>query len=204
MTSDMSRPLTRRALLAGAGVSAAGAVALVEAAIASATGSVEQESETTRIAKLLSVEMLVVFTYQHVLGSSLLSPHARAVLGPLRNHEEAHVRVLTTELAVLGGVTPTPPTDVAAADRDLARRSVTGRLGQLQGSEDALRLLLAVERVAVGAYFVALINLQDPQLITLAAQIMATDAQHEAIIGELLYSGNAQKAVPFALVQGSQ
>jgi hypothetical protein len=202
----VSQPITRRALLlTAAGAAAAGTTAaLLDTASASAASALEAESETTRLERLLSVELLALFVYQHVLGSSLLTPHARQVLRPLRGHEEAHVRVLTTELTVLGGLAPSPPADVEAADRDLARRSVAGRLGQLQGSHDALELLLEVERVVVGAYFVALIKLQDPQLITLAAQIMATDAQHEAIVGELLFPGNAQKAVPYALVQGAQ
>ena len=38
----------------------------------------------------------------------------------------------------------------------------------------------------------------------LVAQIMANDAQHEALIGELLYPGDTQKAVPYGLVQGVQ
>ena len=79
-----------------------------------------------------------------------------------------------------------------------------GRLDQLQGSKDALYLLLAVERVAVGAYFVALAKLENPPLMTLAAEIMANDAQHEALIGELLYDGKAAQAVPYGLVQGVQ
>jgi hypothetical protein len=202
----VSERVTRRALfLTGAGAAAAGTTAaLLDTASASAASAVEAESETTRLERLLSVELLAVFVYQHVLSSTLLTFHAKQVLGPLRSHEEAHVRVLTTELTVLGGLAPSPPANVTAADRDLARRSVTGRLGQLQGSHDALDLLLEVERVVVGAYFVALTKLEDPQLITLAAQIMATDAQHEAIIGELLFPGDAQKAVPYALVQGAQ
>jgi hypothetical protein len=202
----VSERVTRRGLLlSGVGVAAAGTTAaLLDSASASAASALDAESETTTLERLLSVELLGVFVYQHVLNSSLLTPHAKQVLGPLRGHEEAHVRVLTTELTVLGGLAPSPPANVEAADRDLARRSVTGRLGQLQGSHDAFDLLLEVERVVVGAYFVALTKLQDPQLITLAAQIMATDAQHEAIIGELLFPGNAQKAVPYALVQGSQ
>jgi hypothetical protein len=74
----------------------------------------------------------------------------------------------------------------------------------LRGDKDALRLLLSVEKVAVGAYFVALTTLQDGSLIMLVAEMMASDAQHEAVIGELLYEGDATKAVPSGLVQGVQ
>ena len=99
---------------------------------------------------------------------------------------------------------PQPPASVADANRDLARRHVIARLGQLHGAPDALGLLFAVERVTVGVYFVALTKLAEPGLIRLVAEIMANDAQHEAILGELLYHGNVQQAVPYGLIQGVQ
>jgi Ferritin-like domain len=199
---------TRRELLV-AGAGAIAAATLVEASAAQAADTprltaAQSQFATMRIERLLRVELLMLFSYQHVLGSQILSEHDRSALEPFRAHEEAHVRALTRQLRALGGVPPTPPASAAAADRDLAHRKVKGRLGQLRGAHDALQLLIAVERVVVGAYFVALIKLDEPQLITLLTQIMANDAQHEAIIGELMYRGDAQKAVPYGLVQGVQ
>ncbi len=214
---------TRRQLLvAGAGAVAAttlvdAAATLVDAGPAQAAKSkrnaktaragipsARAEFEAMRLERLLRVEALLLFSYQHVLGSSILPPGEHRLLEPLRVHEEAHIRALSAQLKALGGTPPVPPADVAAADKDLERRKVKGRLGQLRGAKDALHLLLAVERVVVGAYFVALIKLDDPRLITLLAQIMAADAQHEAVIGELMYPGDAQKAIPYGLVQGVQ
>jgi ferritin-like protein len=193
---------TRRELLAyGAGI--AGAAMLVPAS-ALAAGGGAAESQAVRVQRLMSVELLMLYTYRQVIASSLLSPSARRALAPLRANEEAHVRALGMRLSALGGSAPAPPDSVAEANQDLAHREVSGRLGQLKGAKDALRLLLAVERVTVGAYFVALTKLEDPGLITLAAEIMANDAQHEAIIGELLYPGKAGQAVPYGLVQGVQ
>lgn len=212
---------TRRDLLVnGARATAAGVVGAAllapAAALAAATSSTTSttttatttaeppESEPERLARLVRVELLLLFSYQQILASSLLNPRAERTLRLLRAQEEAHIHALGVRLAALGGVAPPPPTGVEQADRDLARRRVSGRLGQLRGARDALRLLLAVERVTVGAYFVALTKLEDPALITLAAEIMANDAQHEAMLGELLYPGNAQQAVPYGLVQGIQ
>ncbi len=201
-----ARPTRRELLIAGAA-----AATLIDAGTADAathhstvTTPALAEFEAERIERLLRVELLLLFSYQQVLDSSILPPHERRALEPLRAHEEAHVRALTVQLRALGGTAPAPPANTAIADKDLAHRKVRGRLGQLQGARDALGLLLAVERVAVGAYFVALIKLDDPRLITLIAQIMAADAQHEAVIGELMYHGDAQKAVPYGLVQGVQ
>jgi hypothetical protein len=201
--------LTRRRLLTLAVGSPALAAAGIGAAQLALAPSAEASSaarlaDADRLRRLISVELLMLYSYDHILSGSLLDARSRRLLTPLRAHEQAHVRVLSAHLAELGGTAPAPPATVREADRDLARRGVAGRLGQLTGGRDALFLLLAAEKVVVGAYFVALIKLNDLRLVTLAAQIMASDAQHEALVGEALYPGDAQKAVPSALVQGIQ
>jgi hypothetical protein len=195
---------TRRELLAagvGAGTAAA---ALLVPEPALAAGAPAPESDTSWLHRLLSVELLLLFAYKYVLDSSMLRPRAQRALTPLRAHEQAHIRALRHQLSARGGIAPPPPPSIAEADRDLAHRDVVGRLGQLRGAHDALVLLLAVERVTVGVYFVALTKLRDPRLIVLAAEIMANDAQHEAVLGEQLDPGNVAMAVPYGLVQGRQ
>jgi Ferritin-like domain len=201
--------------LGGAGAGGAAAGALVAAAGGALTGglldtspaaaaSLPSPTDADRLRRLISVELLMLYCYEHVLAGPLLRPRAHRLMLPLRGQEEAHVRVLSSRLAALGGTPPAGPASVKEADRDLARRGVGGRLNQLQGGRDALFLLLAVEQVVVGAYFVALTKLSDPRLVVLAAQIMANDAQHEALVGEALHPGHAEQAVPYGLVQGIQ
>jgi hypothetical protein len=161
-------------------------------------------SDIDRLQRLMRVELLLLYVYEHVVASTILPPGARRAMTQLRDHEQAHVDTLRSRLLARGAATPPPAPSVATANRYLARREVRGRLGQLQGAHDALGLLLALERVTVGAYFVALREMRDPQLIVLAAQIMASDAQHEAIIGEQLHPGDIPNAVPYGLVQGVQ
>ncbi|MGB9184063.1 MAG: ferritin-like domain-containing protein [Solirubrobacteraceae bacterium] len=199
------RATRRELLVAGAGAAVTGTV-LVRAEAAGAAGGASTVPETPagRLHRLLSVELLLLFCYQHVLGTSALKPRARQVLTPFLAHEESHVQALTRMLESYGGSLPSGPPNVAAADRRLAHRGVTERLGQLTGSGDAVRLLLDVERVVTGAYFVALLKLEDAALIRLAAQIMGAEAQHAALIAELLDHGDAQQAVPYALIQGTQ
>lgn len=195
----------RQLLLSGAGAAAAAALGgAAVAGSASASGVAPAESEAMRVYRLLSVEQLMLFTYDQVLVAPAVTPRTRRALAPLRAQEETHVHVLAAQLAALGGVAPSPPTSVAVANVDLARRRVKGRLGQLRGDQDALRLLISTERVVVGAYFVALTMIEDRRLIVLVTRIMANDSQHEALIGELLYPGDTPKAVPFGLVQGVQ
>lgn len=171
---------------------------------AKATPSSRPETDASRLERLMRVELLLLFCYRHVLSSSILPGHSRRALAPLRAHEQAHVQALGVRLSLLGGLIPAPPASVAEADRDLAHRNVGGRLGQLRGADDALSLLLAVEQVTIGAYFVALRKLQDAGLIALAAAIMANDAQHEAVIGEIQHPGKGPWAAPYGLVQGVQ
>ena len=201
---------TRRELLAaglaGAALTVPAAALAVPATAAATTTTERPEPPADRLRRLLEVEQLILYCYEHVLAAQFVSARARTVLALQTEHEQAHIRALTGALHRLdpaAGV-PAGPTDVSVADRDLARRNVTGRLGQLQGEKDALHLLLDVERVVGGAYFVALTKLAEPQLITLAVTIMAAEAQHEALIGDLLYPGHPDRAVPYGLIQGSQ
>ena len=201
------RGRTRRELLTdGARIAMAGAaVSVLEPAAArAATEATPPETESDRLIRLLRLELLLLFACQHILGSSLLYPRAAQTVATLQSHAEAHIAALRARLSVVGGVAPSPPASVAAADRHLAHRRIPERLGQLHGAGDALRLLLDVERVTVGAYFVALIKLEDPALIRLAAEIMANGAQHEVTITRLLDHDDVQQAVPNGLVQGSQ
>lgn len=197
-------PSTRRELLAAG---AAGVVlASPAAALAASAVAAHPDPPDERLRRLLSVELLLYYCYEHVLGTSMITRGSRFVLGLQAVHEQAHVQALSHELARLSpsGAIPAGPASVGTADRDLARRNVTGRLGQLQGEKDALHLLLELERVVVGAYFVALTKLEDRRLIGVAVSIMGAEAQHEALIGDLLYPGDAQRSVPYGLIQGVQ
>jgi hypothetical protein len=152
----------------------------------------------------MRVELLLLYVYDHVLTSPALPPFAHPTVTVLRAHEQAHVDALGAQLTARHAGAPSPPPSIAVANRYLARRNVGGRLGHLRGAKDALFLLLSLERVAIGAYFVALREMGDPGLIVLAAQIMASDAQHEAMLSELLNPGMIPAAVPDGLVQGVQ
>lgn len=200
--SDAAPRPTRRQLI-GAGA-AAGVASLIAAAPVRAVGPAVPETPQLRLTKLLSVELLILYCYDHVLGTPLLSARAQAVLGQLRDHERVHIQTLTAMLARYGLTPPAPPPDVKVANHDLGHRGVQARLGQLQSRDDALGLLMATERVVTGAYFVALLKTDDPALIDVAIRIMGSEAQHEALLGQLLFHGDIQRAVPFGLIQGIQ
>jgi hypothetical protein len=196
----MSRPTRRELLVAGAGA------ALIAPGTAQAAGGPPPAPVPVpeRLRRLVQLEMLLLFCYRYVLHSSILSRRAERTLLPFVAHEEAHIRALERQLTARGGRIPPPPASVAAANHDLAHRKVGGRLGQLRGDLDAVRLLLTTEQVTIGAYFVALTTLQDTDLIELVCQIMANEAQHDAMLGLLLPPGKLGSAIPYGLVQGLQ
>jgi hypothetical protein len=197
---------TRRQLLLAAGATATGAALAGPAAAQAAAQNklLAPMPLPERLQRLVRLELLLLFCYQHVLASSIVSPRARRTLTPFVAHEEAHIRALEAQLRAVGGTVPAGPPDVATANRYLARRKIGGRLGELKGDLDAVRLLLTTEQVTIGAYFVALNNLEHPHLIELACQIMANEAQHDAMLALLLPPGKLGSAAPYGLVQGLQ
>ncbi|MGZ4297790.1 MAG: ferritin-like domain-containing protein [Solirubrobacteraceae bacterium] len=189
-----------------AGVAGAAGLLALPSVVAAATSSSTQApvSETDRLQRLIRLELLLLYCYRHVLGSGILGPHAQRALAAFPGHERAHIAALEGRLTARGGGVPPGPDSVATANRYLANRGVGGRLGQLKGERDALYLLLTLEQVTIGAYFVALTKLRDTELIQLACQIMANEAQHDAMIGLTLPKATPASAVPYGLVQGLQ
>ncbi|MHB1569598.1 MAG: ferritin-like domain-containing protein [Solirubrobacteraceae bacterium] len=207
-------PRTRRQLLRGAAAGAAAtaltAGGLPEALYGSGTptalaASAASISEIDRLQRLIRVELLLQYCYRYILSGSILTARARRTIAPFYGHVEAHVAALRHQLAARGGLVPAGPTSVTQANHFLGHRRVGGRLGQLRGDKDALRLLLSTEQVVIGAYFVALLKLEAPALLELCAQIMATGAQHDAILRLLLSKHDRfAAAAPYGLVQGLQ
>jgi hypothetical protein len=204
-------PPTRRELL-GAGAVGAGGLLAVPALARAATSTAGATShagdppvsETDRLRRLIGLELLLLYCYRRVLGASILGARAHRTLAPFQAHEQAHIDALTTHLKARGGAPPPGPDSDATANRYLAHRGVGGRLGQLKGERDALYLLLTLEQVTIGAYFVALTTLQDAEVVSLVCQIMANEAQHDAMIGLSLPKATPGSAVPYGLVQGLQ
>jgi hypothetical protein len=161
------------------------------------------ESDAGLIHGLLRLELLLVFAYQRVLASGLLSASAEPVARELLAHEQSHGAVLATELTRLGGTFPQGPANVAAGDRALAAHNVGARLVGLRSSRGALRLLVEVEGTAERVYYKAMSKLRDPGLLETGAEIMACEAQHATVLSELLHPGDLARAVPDAMVQGT-
>lgn len=191
-----------------AGLGGAGAALLGRPAAALAAGADPADPEpfsvTDRLQRLIRLELLQLYCYRRILDSRILHPEERRTLTPFLEHERAHRDALARRLAARGGRMPSGPGSDEEANHDLAHRQIGGRLGQFRGHQDAIRTLLTLEQVTIGAYFVALTKLQDPELIVLCTRIMGVEAQHDAICGLLLPPHKLESAAPYGLVQGLQ
>ncbi len=177
---------------------------LSEPARALGEGAPSPPSDQEVLTGLLHTEALVAAVYMHVLASGRLGPPARRLARRVLAQEHAHAAVLRTELQLLGGVPPAPPTTPALLDAELARHRVTVALTGLNSEKAALRLLTQTESVAEGAYFAALSKFTDPRLLTLAAQILGSEAQHFTLLAQFLHPHDAgyNQVIPDAFVQG--
>jgi hypothetical protein len=111
-------------------------------------------------------------------------PSTRTLLGRVRDQEQAHVTATRAALRQLGARPSPPPGSDAAIDAELARHRIPGRPGRLR------------------AAYVALSQLHDGSLAVLVAQMMASDAQHEALLDEARHPGAVAAAIPYGVVEG--
>ncbi len=198
---------TRRELLTAGAVAGAGALVTpglrpAVAAAASGAGSAAPLDDTAHLERVLSVAVLAAYVYEQVFAERVLTHSQRRALDGFAEQERAHVVALRRAVVAAGGSVVRPPTSLDVANQYLAHRGIGGRLGQLQGADDALDLLVSVERSSIGSCYVALRGLTGSAAIVLVASVMANDAQHEAVVTLQRPTLTLTDAAPFPLVSG--
>jgi Ferritin-like domain len=196
----MQTEATRRQLIARWIPAAGVAAALLPTGDADA--AVAPQTDGQVLARALVVEKLMVLAYRQVLASGTLTAGVRRTAMQLLGQEEEHVAALAAALAKLGAAPPVGPTNVGSADKALAAHKVSVSLTNLRTERDCLQLLIDVEAVAEGAYFIAISKLRDASSLRLSAEIMACEAQHWTALSELLHPGDLASAVPSPFVEG--
>ncbi len=197
--------LTRRQLLrtglAGAVPAIPAIAALADPAAAAAAAKTKMPTQAQALTGALRVEQLAVFAYQHAIGAPQIGPVARDLATAILAQEQAHLAALAAQAAVAGvGLVP-PPVDVAAADKELASLHVHG-LSDVHSEKDLLKLLIAVEELCEGSYYVALGAMSNAALITTSAEIWANEAQHATALRSLVYGDDTKKTVPSGFAEG--
>lgn len=186
---------------------AGGASACAGAALVPLTGPMDAlaaapVTEAKLVQGLLAAELLATAVYERVLATGLLSARSAAVAHQLLSHEHAHAAALEPELRSLGAAAPPAPADSQAIDNALSAHHVSRSVSGLKHERDCLDLLLDLENLMEGAYYAAMSKLNHPRLVQLGAQILASEAQHYALLGELRRHKDFSRAVPYAFVEG--
>ena len=173
----MSTPaLTRRALAAAL---AAGAVPLAAADEARARPMGDREV----VLGLLALEQRSVLVYDQLVRSGKLSGSAAAAAELFRGQERRHVDALTQALKGMGATSlPKAPSP----------QDARGDVGEL------IRLAAEHEMESIRAYYEAHAKLRSPALLATAASVMANEAQHLAVLRQLL----GRDPSPVAFVTG--
>jgi hypothetical protein len=192
---------TRRELLAS-GAAAGGALLAGPAVTASARGGAPP-GDGVLLSRVLGTAQLAAYVYEAVFAEHIIKGGRRRALDGFDEQERAHVAALDAAVRANGGRIPAPPSSDAEANLRLARREIPARLGQLLGPENALALLIDIERSSIGSCFVALTGLTGRDAIVLVSKVMGNDAQHEAIVSLQRHALRLPAAAPFALVSGA-
>lgn len=194
---------TRRRLLTGA--AAAGGVALATSLVAPRAGAEAEPSMPSLLRRALELEGLAEFALGHVAEGFPLSGSARHTLATLQAHERAHAARVAAELgpAAPAGATA-PPDGPASADALLKATRVGGSLAKLPDAKHALELLLRIEYSLEGVYLRIVQHALRPELAVLAAEILAVEAQHVALLRIVHQPDYLPGAVPDAFVVGPQ
>lgn len=137
---------------------------------------------------MIRAEQVLIVTYEQLLGGGALTSAAGHLATEFLGHERAHLQALRGQLG----------------RHDLPR--VPRGLGSLAAlsARQGVRLLVEIERAALSVYYTELARISDAELAGTAATIMANEAQHAAVLLELLSPGNVARAVPTAFVDGTR
>ena len=94
----MHRPTTRRDLIrtgiVGAAAAVAGGAALRDASLAEADIFGDAHGDAAVLERIVAIEQLIAFAYDHVISRIPLSPKAAALVRSFASQEREHVRLL--------------------------------------------------------------------------------------------------------------
>jgi hypothetical protein len=178
-TSILNRTLNRRAFLRNS------AIAVVTAALAQSalsSGEVYAANPAANLAQwsvdmdilnyALTLEHLESEAYRVANASGLLSGKAAGYFQEFGAHEAAHVDALTQTIRDMGG------TPVAKAD--------SYAFPSFASADELVEFFQSVEELGAAAYLAQAPRLENPDLITAAVAIHNVEAQHAAILSDLL------------------
>jgi hypothetical protein len=171
MDGDRTGGVSRRELISGA--VAVGAIAAL--AVTEARADTPPQSDPTLLTKALVLERLSVLAYAGLIPLPALSAHERRVLRTLVGQDRAHVRALEGEMTGRGIVLPPAPTGPTALDRTLSAKGMSVTLSGVKTLKQAVQLLLDIEALTQGGYYMIIRDASDPALALLTELVSPND-----------------------------
>jgi hypothetical protein len=150
------------------------------------------------LGELLEFEQLELAVDELALRSGALSPPTAALVRRIAAHERAHASALAAWPGVVA------PAALGHADLGAAMkaRGIAVDLGRARTDRQWLAVLEVVDTAVEGAYYAAIGLLRAPAAASLAATILASEAQHRALLSRQRYPHTIVFAVPSGLVHG--
>lgn len=168
--------------------------------VADVLGAGARSEERKQLSALLEAEHLAIDVYGLAGASSVLSPPARRLIRQLRAQERLHAAALSR---VLGGHHPFRIRSARQLELALSRYGVNVQFAELHTERGWFTLLENLEGALEGAYYKSLRHLSSPAVATLAARIMASEAQHSTLLFRLRNPHDIALDVAVGLVKGS-
>ncbi len=156
--------------------------------------------ERRLLLELLNAELTAVQLYALAATAGPVSPAGQELARRLGAQERAHAAALARLAEQPAPVEPAP--SPAAAEKALAGHGITVTLSALRSERQWFTLLEDLERVLEGVYFKALGRLASPSQASLAARIMASEAQHSTLLFSFRNPQDIQLDVAVGQVKG--
>ena len=168
-TEESRRKFLRGAAVIGVG----GTLAVHYKGDPSALAQDASEGDLEILNYALTLEYLEAEFYQRALENDVVSGRARELIEPIRDHEQAHVDLLTKTINDLGGTPAEKP-----------KFKFPGPAINKRGA--FLETASTFEELGVKAYHGQVTKIENPDLLAAAASIAGTESRHAAVIAVLM------------------
>jgi hypothetical protein len=175
---------TRREAIAAVAVPAL----LAAAPGALAADDAKKQRAEAALTTALRIEQTAVVAYEAIANGGRLSARATALVRELLADNRQHAEQLAMALDAMGVTPPSPP-----------RRADIPGLAAARGDGAAARFAIALEARAIGAYFEAVRDVADANVLRTVAGAMGTDGQHLVVLRQLAH----RPPVPGAFERGT-
>jgi rubrerythrin len=166
------RDLVRRGLrLGGLTVAASSVPTLLRVGRAFAQGG----GDAKILAAAIRLEQTAVVVYDDAFRSGKLQPAVRDMARLFRDQEHEHASSLIAALQALGGKPPVEP-----------GRTHLRQPNRAGGQKEILEFAVALEEMAIAAYYEAQQRLRDAKLLSTGATIMSNEGQHLVVLRQTL------------------